>query len=360
MTSTHEIDFAVFIGRMRPPTRAHEFIIKEALNRAKCLIVLVGSANRARSYKNSAFSFPEVAAMLEWLYKHEISTKRMIIKPLPDYIYDEAGWIANTKQIVNDAITEHLVTEGKAHHDHSDYKIALAGFGKDSSSYYLKRFPEWDSIQVGKQFALLSACHIREAYFQRVPQTSEFGLSPKIIEYLHGFMHTEEFVYVVREREAIDRNIREYGLGPFNAGDIILTHAEKVLTVTRNGAVGNGLEAFPGGMHNRGETLIGCAMREFDEEGSVFRLNPGFKEIMLQHFAGYRHFDAPDRDPRGHYISHAWHYALPDDFPIHEIKLEARDDARAIKWNPIAEWGHETAFLDHYGMLRTFLPHIHN
>lgn len=359
MTASQEVDFAVFIGRMRPPHLAHEFIINEALKRAKCLIVLVGSANRARSYANSAFSFPEVSEIIAWLYKHEISTKRMIVKALPDYIYDEAGWIANTKKVVNESIAEYLFTEGKAHHDPSDYKVALAGFGKDSSSYYLKRFPEWDSIQVGRQFALLSACHIREAYFQRVPQTSEFGLSPKVIEYLHGFMHTDEFVYVVREREAIDRNIKQYGLGPFNAGDVILTHADKVLTVTRNGAVGYGLEAFPGGMHNRGETLNGCALREFDEEGSAFRLNPGFKEVMLSHFAGYRHFDAPHRDPRGHYISHAFHYALPDDFPIHEIKLEARDDAREIKWKSINEWGHETAFLDHYGMLRTFLPHIH-
>jgi bifunctional NMN adenylyltransferase/nudix hydrolase len=359
MTASYDIDFAVFIGRMRPPHLAHEFIINEALKRAKCLIVLVGSANRARSYMNSAFSFPEVSAILEMLYKHQISTKRIIIKPLPDYIYDEAGWIANTKLVVNNAITEHLVTEGKAHHDPSDYKIALAGFGKDSSSYYLKRFPEWDSIQVGKQFALLSACHIREAFFQRVPQTSAFGLSPKVIEYLHSFMHRDEFVYVVREREAIEKNIKDYGLGPFNAGDIILTHADKVLTITRNGGVGYGLEAFPGGMHNLGETLNACALREFDEEASAFRLNPGFKEVMLSHFAGYRHFDAPNRDPRGQYISHTYHYALPDDFPIHEIKFEARDDAKAIKWNPIAKWGHETAFLDHYGMLRTFLPHIH-
>jgi ADP-ribose pyrophosphatase len=356
---TAEIDFAVFIGRMRPPHRAHEFIINEALKRAKCLIILVGSANRARSYMNSAFSYFEVTQMLEMLYKHEISTKRIIIKPLPDYIYDEAGWIANTKATVNKAISEHLFTEGKADDDPSNYKVALAGFGKDASSYYLKRFPEWDSIQVGKQFALLSACHIREAYFQRVPQTSTFGLSDKIIEYLHDFMHTDEFVYVVREREAIDRNIKTYGLGPFNAGDVILTQGNKVLTVTRNGAVGFGLEAFPGGMHNRGETLKNCALRELDEETSIFKLNPGFREYMETCATAYRHFDAPERDPRGHYISHAFHYALPDDFNVEEIKLEARDDARAVKWKDIDLWGHENAFLDHYAILRTFLPHIH-
>ena len=358
MTNT-DIDFAVFIGRMRPPHLAHEFIINEALKRAKCLIVLVGSANRARSYKNSAFSYLEVAEMLELLYKHEISTKRIIIKPLPDYIYDEPGWVENTKRTVNDAITEHLFTEGKSHHAPTDYKIALAGFGKDSSSYYLKRFPEWDSIQVGKQFALLSACHIREAYFQRVPQTSEFGLSPKIIDYLRNHMHTDQFVYVVREREAIDRNIREYGLGPFNASDAIITCGDKVLTITRNGAVGYGTEAFPGGMLDPFETLSGCMWRELNEETKILDMNPGFKDELERHFKAYRHFDAPERDPRGHYISHAFHYALPEDFPIDSLGFKAKSDARAVKWKDAGEWGHETAFLDHYAILRTFLPHIH-
>lgn len=359
MNSTYETDFAVFIGRMRPLHRAHEFIINEALKRAKCLIVLVGSANRPRSYANSAFSFPEVAELLELLYKHEISTKRMIIKPLPDYVYDEAGWIANTKKVVNDAITEHLVTEGKAHHDHSDYKIALAGFGKDSSSYYLKRFPEWGSIQVGKQFALLSACHIREAYFQRVPQTSEFGLSPRVIEYLHGFMHTDEFVYVVREREAIDKNIKDFGIGPYHAADTIITSGDKVLLVTRDGGVGYGTEAFPGGMHEYGETLRECGLRELNEETQILDLNPGFEEELKSHFRMYDQFGATHRDPRGHYFSHAYHYELPEDFPIHQLAIQPKSDAREVKWRNIADWGHETAFLDHYAILRTFLPHIH-
>lgn len=360
MTSTYETDFAVFIGRMRPPHLAHEFIITEALKRAKCLIVCVGSSNRPRSYKNSAFSFPEVEEMLELLYKHQITEKRMIVIRLPDTIYFEKEWVANTKKLVNAAIAKYLASEGKTHHDPSDYKIALAGFGKDASSYYLKRFPEWESIQVGKQFALLSACHIRDAYFQRVPQTSEFGLSPRIIEYLRNFMHTDEFVYVVKEREAIERNIRKYGLGAFHAGDAILTQGgKKVLTVTRNGDVGYGLEAFPGGMHNFGEGLKACALRELDEETSIFRLNPGFKEFLMEHAAGYMHHDAVDRDPRGQYISHAFHYALPEDFDLDTITLEAKDDARAVKWTDIDDWGYENSFLDHYAILREFLPHIH-
>lgn len=359
MTATHEADFGVFIGRMRPVTRAHEHIIREALNRVGCLIVLVGSANRPRSYANSAFSYNEVCEMLQLLFKHELASKRMIIKPLPDYIYDEEGWVANTKAVVNATIVELQRTEINPNPDPAKASIALAGFGKDSTSFYLKRFPEWASIQVGKQYALLSACHIREAYFQRVPQTSSFGLSDGIIHYLQEFMHTDDFVYVVREREAIDENIKQFGLGPFNAGDTVLTHGDKVLTVVRGGLVGHGLTAFPGGMFNRGETLNGCALRELDEEGGIFALNPGFKEYMLSHFAGYRYFDAPHRDPRGHYISHAFHYALPDDFNASELTIEARDDAKEIGWTNIPEWGHETAFLDHYAILRKFLPNIH-
>lgn len=356
MTSQYELDFAIFIGRMRPLHLAHEFIINEALKRAERLIILIGSANRPRSFKVSAFDATEVLVMLELLYKHEMSIGRIIVRNLDDYIYDEAGWIRNTQTVVDNAIRDVLKYEGYSKDSTKRYRVGLAGFGKDSSSFYLERFPDWDSIQVGKQFALLSATDIRNSYFQRCPQLSDFSLNPKIIEYLRGFMHTDEFVYVVKEREAIEKNIRDYGIGPFHAGDVILTWRDKVLLVTRKGRVGFGLLAFPGGMHNYGETLRACAHRELNEESGIFDHNPGFEKEMPQHFRGYNVFDSPTRDPRGQYISHAYHYDLPYDFDAMSLVIEAKDDAQAVGWKNIPEWGHKTAFLEHFAMLRTFIP----
>lgn len=356
MTSQFELDFAVFIGRMRPLHLAHEFIINEALKRAQRLIILIGSANRPRSFMTSAFDAKEVLEMLELLYKHEMSTGRIVVRNLDDYIYDEAGWIKNTEAVVDDAIRDVLSHEGHAKDSPKQYRVGLAGFGKDSTSFYLERFPDWGSIQVGKQFALLSATDVRNSYFQRCPQLSDFSLNPKVIEYLRHFMHTDEFVYVVKEREAIEKNIRQYGLGPFHAGDVILTWRRKVLLVTRKGAVGRGLLAFPGGMHNYGETLRACAHRELNEESSIFDLNPGFEQEMMQHFSGYSHFDSPTRDPRGQYISHSYHYALPDDFDAMSLVIEPKDDAQDVGWKDEADWGHKKAFLEHFAIYRTFVP----
>ena len=359
MTGSSKIDFGVFMGRMRPVTRAHEDIIRGAVEQVETLFVLVGSANRPRSYVTSAFSYEEVCAMLELVFKHEITTGRIVLLPMPDYVYDEQGWIASTKAIVHDAIRK-ATSVGDEGRDPESYRIALAGYGKDASSFYLERFPEWESIQVGRSYALLSATHVREAYFQRVPQTSDFGLSRRIVEYLHEFMHTDEFVYVVREREAIERNISTYGKGPFNAADAIVTWRDQILLIERRGAVGFGLDAFPGGMLEYGETTLECAIRETNEETGILDLNPGFEQILRGSLASYRLFDAPGRDPRGHYMSHAYHFELPDDFDAPGLNIAPRSDAGKTGWKRMEDWGHGRAFLDHFGILRCFKPALEN
>jgi bifunctional NMN adenylyltransferase/nudix hydrolase len=331
-------------------------IIEEALEKADRLIILVGSANRPRSYVVSAFEYAEVLAMLTLLYKHQIASGRLIVMPLDDFVYDHEGWQLNTTRVVNAVITQTLALAGRREVDIHSLKVGLAGFGKDASSYYLNMFPEWESIQVGKQYALLSATAVRDAYFQRIPQLSNFALDPRIIEYLRDFMRTEEFAYVVREREAIEKNIREYGRGPFNASDAIITWRDHVLLINRNGKVGFGLDAFPGGMLNLGETTLQCALRELNEETKILDHNAGFERELKRHMTGYRLFDDPNRDPRGHYMSHAYHFALPDDLDVPSLVIEPRDDARAVRWVHISEWGHQKAFLDHFAILRSFVP----
>lgn len=353
--TTKLLDYAVFIGRMRPVHLAHMKIIEEALEKAEKLIILVGSANRPRSFMISAFDYEEVLAMLTILYRHHIANGRLIVMPLDDFIYDHDGWQMNATQVVDKVIRETMALEGRRAVDPKTLRVGLAGFGKDASSYYLNMFPEWESIQVGKQFSLLSATDVRNAYFQRIPQLSDFALDPRVIEYLRSFMHTDEFAYVVREREAIDANIRQYGRGPFSASDAVITWRDHVLLINRNGKVGFGLDAFPGGMLDYGETTLQCALRELNEETRILSLNPGFEKELMRNQIAYRLFDDPHRDPRGHYMSHAYHFAMPDEFDFSSLGMQPKSDARAVRMVPIADWGHKKAFLDHYAVLRCFL-----
>ena len=45
-------DYIVFIGRMEPPHAAHIEIVWQALQQAKTVIILIGSANQPRTITN--------------------------------------------------------------------------------------------------------------------------------------------------------------------------------------------------------------------------------------------------------------------------------------------------------------------
>ena len=47
-----QYDFAVFVGRFQPLHNGHQHVIDQALRSAKKLIILIGSADTARSIRN--------------------------------------------------------------------------------------------------------------------------------------------------------------------------------------------------------------------------------------------------------------------------------------------------------------------
>ena len=145
MTSNSSHDFLAFIGRFQPFHLGHRHVIRTALERARHVIVLVGSPNVSRSVKNP-FTLEEREAMIRAVFPREAGERRLIVKSIDDYLYNETAWITAVQRAVTQTVIETGNAGGIALHGTRDFKIGLVGHLKDASSSYLQAFPDWDLV----------------------------------------------------------------------------------------------------------------------------------------------------------------------------------------------------------------------
>ena len=124
------LDCVVFIGRFQPFHQAHAETLKNALAAGKIVVIIVGSAHRCRSIKNP-FTLAERIMMIEDHCKiaHPHDTARIVCAGIEDRYYNEKRWLDE----VQAAVLNHC-PQGK---------IAIIGYEKDESSYYLRSFPNF-------------------------------------------------------------------------------------------------------------------------------------------------------------------------------------------------------------------------
>jgi len=344
-----QYDYGIVIGRFQPFHLAHQDLIQHSLSLAEKVIVILGSARSAPDVKN-----PFTPAMREEIIRacFPAGESRLIFRAVRDYPYNDHVWTAEVQNIVGE-----IVEEDEAEHA----KIAIIGFFKDKSSYYLNLFPQWNFEEFyssDKKLLSSNATLIRENYFtgndawrKLVPET--------VARYLEIFRTTEYFPHLQGEFEYIQKykqDTRFVGVpfAPvFVTTDAVVVQSGHVLVVRRRVHPGKGLLALPGGFLAPDATLEDSLIRELKEETQI-----KVPAAVLRGSIKSTHaFDYPERSQRGRTVTFAYFIELEPSLKDGLPRVKGGDDAAKAFWLPLSALGEkeDDFFEDHIHIIRYFL-----
>ena len=349
---------AYIIGRFTIPHLGHISLFNEAVNIADEIVVLVGSAGRARDPK-TPFTYHERVQMLH-LATQGISVP---VKYIP--LYDVASNDIWKRQVLD-----------IMHNDINLNDCALISCGKDAeTSEYLNWFKDvigltikhvtpvgsYNSTQIRESFYSLSF----EAFNYQINDfvTEYIGICPSsVLKFLVDFYNhkTETYRLLCRELVAVHSAIETakkmpYPV-PYLTGDAIVhnTVHNTVLLVTRKKAPGEGLLAIPGGFFNSFDApnapidheFHSAALREAKEETGINLTADDIKEQKV--------FAYPTRSLRWRIITCACY------IPLHETHMRdlnpCQEETAGAQWYPVTDLlgMRDKFFEDHFMILDYF------
>jgi bifunctional NMN adenylyltransferase/nudix hydrolase len=293
--------------------------------------------------------------------------KDLFITAVPDSTYNMDAWVAAVSSKVNSVIDlSHLVDPGHP----EDPTVSLIGHHKDSSSFYLDHFPQWELIEVERLEGGLDATSIRELMYSTgannlldIKYEDEFMLAVRdqmptpAASYLFKAVQRDmqRFLDQKEEYNFCQNYQKSYEALPypvsFNTADALVICKSHILVIKRGRQPGKGLYAMPGGFLDRGETLQQCAIRELKEETNIDLSKHFLKRSLVGNTNGHP-FDHPFRDPRGRFVTHVFHFNLEGHATLPSI--EAADDASEAIWMPLSELSHNQSnfFIDHWAIIK--------
>lgn len=351
-----QFDTLVFIGRFQPFHNGHKAVIDKALQHAKEVVVVVGSSFAARSTKNP-FTFEERKAMIDAVYPKESGkakfherNPRIKIVPVADYPYDDNAWVSAVQSSVDNIKT--------------GTKTGLIGHSKDSSSYYLKIFPQWRNHVEVENVDGINATDIRHMLFSTdgTPVDIMSATPIKTYNWMSKFILDNAHTLGLWARLCIEyEQIAEYReksqMKGFNfpsvfvTTDAVLTQSGYILLIKRGGFPFKDCWALPGGYLDKGQFVVDNMIKELREETCV--KIPA--KVLKGSIKGVQIFDHPDRDPRGRVITHGFHIDLG--YPDEKLpKVKGADDAKEARWFHLSEVTSEMMAFDHYHIIKHFIP----
>lgn len=357
-----EFDLLVFVGRFQPFHVEHKRIIDVALEKSKYVLVLVGSAGKPRTVRNP-FTFEERKKMIIDSFAggnidddYHPLPDRLIVKPLYDKIYNDVAWINQVQHIVKQTTLDVVNDFGFRANGLADAKIGLIGMAKDHTSYYLKMFPQFESVDVPMS-RVMHATALREGFFSGTMQKHELytnELPPNVAKFMFDeFAYTEEYVQLKKELEHVNQYKEQWKSAPYPVKhitvDAVVEQSGHILLVKRKSEPGKGLWALPGGHLDEYETLENGVIRELREETKIKVPDP----VLRGSIHNTHMFDDPYRSNIGRVITYAAYIKLTDDIKLPKIK--GSDDAEKAKWVPISDLKEDMLFDDHYFIICYFL-----
>lgn len=352
---------AVFIGRFQPFHLTHLDVVEAGLDIAEKVIIVIGSSNASSSTKNP-FSASEREAMIRGCLSDR-DNKRVDIVHVRDYFNIENYWIADLQRRVFELVPKTA-------------NIALLGNYKDSSSYYLRSFPQWTFIPVNSQ-AQLHATDVRQTIFEsfaidatqcddviRFAQLYDdvnanafdmlnAALPGPVLSWLSkNFLFTKKHIALCNEFSDIERFRSQWLTASlpvtFVTACCVVVQSGHILLTKRLISPGKGQLALPFGYLSETESLEETAIRELREQTMIRAAS----SVVQSHIKESRAFDYPNRSQQGRFIMHAFYVKLPkgDLFEISDpSKLTA-------SWLPLMDVGkrENEFFEDHFSIINWF------
>lgn len=346
MSATSEapsFDIAVIIGRWQLPHLGHKTLLDKALATGKKVVVVLGSAYRSRNVSNP-FSWEERAAMLQSMLTDE-DRDRVVFLPVRDY-FDDERWVQ-------------AVQAGVEALSNGSRSIALVGFKKDQSSYYLDCFPQWRGVRVTREHEL-DATGLRNVFFGAQDAIARLTvLAPyvprSVLAYLQAWSQLPAYSERAREHAAVQEYRKRWTAPAYLTADALVRYTcdgKRYLLLVRRGpkAIGAGQWAVPGGFVDNGEPGYTAAVRELAEE-------TGFRPLASSLRAGLRDthtFEHPGRSPRGRLVSFAYFFDMGGE-RLPEIRgADDVDEARWIEESELPAY-ESLLFEDHAAILDRFV-----
>ncbi|MEF2278138.1 ADP-ribose pyrophosphatase [Deinococcus sp. YIM 134068] len=227
---------AVYVGRFQPPHRAHVGTVLGALDAFPRVLVLLGSANLARSVRNP-FTAGERAAMFRAALREAgVRRSRVLFRPLADR-FDAEAWAADVREAAREAL--------------GPTPPALVGFEKDASTAYLRWFPGWDRL-LTPSVPGLNATDLRAAFLTGRPLPDD--VPEAVRAFLTRFALTPAFSRLQAEWQAVEAARAALPPGTHLHEERWLhVRAEQVWLHTRTDPIGRGLWELPGRVLSPGE-----------------------------------------------------------------------------------------------------------
>lgn len=333
-------DVVVCIGRYEPLHKGHINNIQQAKELGDKVVILLGSAFQPRTIKNP-FTYEERKQILTDVFGDDI-----ICVPIRDYLYQEHMWMQEVQEAVSNVCNKNQKP-----------KVAILGYEKDNSSYYLTKFPMWDFVSIAGYAQIhgkvVDATLIRELYFSKHTHFIKSVVHPSTYDFLIKFSKSNEYKMLVDEFEFIKEYKSQWKNSPyeptFNTADAVVVEGGHVLLVKRKHSPGKGLWALPGGFVNS-ETSYEAAKRELYEETSI-----KVPEKVIDGSLKYeKHFDHTDRSLRGRTFTMAYLFELEGSPNGKLPKVRGADDADEAKWVTLADVDNmsDVMFEDHFSIVQ--------